>query len=106
MTGVATQRAETGMDQLIIPLDAAAAIDAERVGPKAANLAALGRAGLPTPGGFCLTAAAYRTQMAELGLDVVARRMTAAALPDARRLSVEVRLGLYQKVIVPRIAEP
>jgi len=31
------------------------ATDAARVGPKAANLAALSRAGLPTPGGFCVT---------------------------------------------------
>ena len=40
--------------QFIVPLDARGATDAERVGPKAANLAALAHAGLPTPGGFCL----------------------------------------------------
>ena len=43
------------MPDFIIPLTEAAALDAERVGPKAANLAALARAGLPTPGGFCST---------------------------------------------------
>ena len=48
------------MQEFIVPLGAAASIDADRVGPKAANLAALSRAGLPTPGGFCLTADAYR----------------------------------------------
>jgi len=53
---------------LIVDLASSAAGDAARVGPKAANLAALARAGLPTPGGFCLTAAAYRLQIARLGL--------------------------------------
>jgi len=91
---------------LIIPLDAAEATDAERVGPKAANLARLAQAGLPTPGGFCLAAEAYRIQMAELGLDAAARRMQAAELPDMRRLSVEVRLGLHQKDIAPQIHAP
>jgi pyruvate,water dikinase len=94
------------MEQLIIRLDAEQAADVERVGPKAANLATLGRAGLPTPDGFCLTADAYRLQMAELGLDTVAQRMASAELPEARRLSVEVRLGLYQKDIAPAIRVP
>ena len=44
------------MTSFIIPLAEATALDAERIGPKAANLAALARAGLPTPGGFCLSA--------------------------------------------------
>jgi Pyruvate phosphate dikinase, AMP/ATP-binding domain len=48
-------------------------LDPDRVGPKAANLAALARAGLPTPSGFCLTASAYRWQIAALGLDDVVR---------------------------------
>ena len=43
------------------------------VGPKAANLAPLARAGLPTPGGFALTAAAYRHQLRHLGIEDVAR---------------------------------
>src|SRR5215831_8609906 len=55
------------MTEFIIPLGSAGAVDAERVGPKAANLAALAQAGLPTPGGFCLSADAYRAQIAALG---------------------------------------
>jgi phosphoenolpyruvate synthase/pyruvate phosphate dikinase len=42
--------------EFIIALADAGEADRERIGPKAANLAALARAGLPTPGGFCLTA--------------------------------------------------
>ena len=43
-------------------------------GPKAANLARLGRAGLPIPDGFCLAADAYRHQVAALGLEAVRAR--------------------------------
>ena len=94
------------MEQLIIRLDAPEARDAERVGPKAANLARLAAAGLPTPGGFCLTAHAYASQMVALGLGDIAQRMAAAELPQARRLSVEVRLALYQRDIARVILEP
>jgi pyruvate,water dikinase len=90
----------------IIPLNALAATDAERVGPKAANLAALGRAGLPTPGGFCLTADAYRHQIAALGLTDMVRDYATADLGQSRRLSIEIRLGLYEQPIAPEILEP
>jgi pyruvate,water dikinase len=94
------------MEQLIIRLDAPEAREAERLGPKAANLARLAAAGLPTPGGFCVTAHAYARQMAELGFGDIAQRMAAAELPQARRLSVEVRLALYQRDVAPPILEP
>jgi pyruvate,water dikinase len=94
------------MSEFIIPLTAATAVDAERVGPKAANLAALLHAGLPTPGGFCLGADAYRTQIAALGLDPMVRRFAAAHPGEQRRLSVEIRLGLYEQPIAPKILAP
>ena len=59
------------MQDFIVPLGTLDATDAAGVGPKAANLAMLVRTGLPTPGGFCLTADGYRAQTAELGLDAV-----------------------------------
>jgi pyruvate,water dikinase len=90
----------------VIPLSSAAAADVERVGPKAANLAALMREGLPTPGGFCLGADAYRRQIAELGLRDLLERFNAADLTERRRLSVEIRLGLYQQPIAPAIVDP
>src|SRR6266571_4413845 len=94
------------MTEFIIPLTAAAAVDAERVGPKAANLAALAQAGLPTPGGFCLTADAYRAQIAALGLTDLVQRFALADLVTQRRLSVEIRLALYQQPIAPDILAP
>lgn len=94
------------MSPFIIPLSAPLATDPERVGPKAANLAALGRAGLPTPGGFCLTADAYRHQIASLGLTEAVQRYAFADLADSRRLSIEIRLGLYEQPIAPEILQP
>ena len=105
---MATSTATTSAlsDQFIIPLTAATAVDAERVGPKAANLAALLHAGLPTPGGFSLSADAYRTQIAALGLDPMVRDFAAAHPGEQRRLSVEIRLGLYEQPIAPGILAP
>jgi len=92
--------------QLLIPLGSEAATDPDLVGPKAANLARLGRAGLPTPGGFCLSAEAYRKQMAELDLNAIARRVASAEPFEARRTAVELRLELYQRPIAPPILAP
>jgi pyruvate,water dikinase len=94
------------MSQFIVPLAAATAGDVEHIGPKAANLAALGRAGLPTPGGFCLSADAYRAQIAALGLESMIRRFAAADAAEQRRLSVDIRLGLYEQPIAPGILAP
>jgi pyruvate,water dikinase len=93
-------------DRFIVALDDVRATDASRVGPKAANLAALARAGLPTPGGFCLTADAYLAQVTALGLDKVVSQFAAADQREQRRLSVEIRLALYEQPIRPDIVEP
>ena len=94
------------MTEFVVPLTAAAAVDAERVGPKAANLAALAQAGLPTPGGFCLSADAYRAQIAALGLGDLVARFASADLVQQRRLAVELRLALYEQPIAPGILAP
>jgi len=83
----------------VLPLHTAP--DASRVGPKAANLAALSRAGLPTPGGFCITADAYRRQIAHLGLSDLVRHYRKADQQGQRRLAVEIRLKLYQEGLAP-----
>jgi len=94
------------MTAFILHLGDAAATDPDRVGPKAANLATLMHAGLPTPGGFCLTAAAYRAQLTALRLDDLVARFAAAALPLARKLAVDIRLALYAQPIAPDILQP
>jgi len=93
------------MPQLVVPLSSPAAADAGRFGPKAANLAALGRAGLPIPGGFCLDAEAYRLQVAALGLDMSAFVSGAAELVEARRQALRMRLGLLEGPMVPEMLE-
>jgi pyruvate,water dikinase len=90
----------------IIPLSAPGAADADCVGPKAANLAALARAGLPTPGGFCLTADAYRHQIARLGLLDALKSYGEVSPPQARKISIEIRLKLYQEPVAPEILAP
>jgi len=79
------------------------ATDVSCVGPKAANLATLARAGLPTPGGFCIAADAYRRQIEHLGLADIVRHYAEADQPAQRRLAVEIRLKLYQEALAPEL---
>jgi pyruvate,water dikinase len=103
MTSLAARVLDTA---LILPLVSPDATNPDRVGPKAANLARLARAGLPTPGGFCVAADAYHHQMAHLGLDAVAAGLDHPDSPLARKISVQVRLALYQQPIAPEILDP
>ncbi len=92
--------------RLVVPLADAEATDADRFGPKAANQAALGRAGLPIPDGFCLDAEAYRLQLAALGVEAAARGAASAERPQARRLAAEVKLALFERPVAPAVLEP
>ena len=95
------------MDSLVVPLDAPEAADPGRFGPKAANLAALGRAGLPIPGGYAVDARAYRLQLAYLGIEATAREVFAAEdRPRARRCALDMKLGLMENAVAPQIVEP
>jgi pyruvate, water dikinase len=94
------------MTAFILPLDDPFATDPDRVGPKAANLAGLTQAGLPTPGGFSLTADAYRHQLRCLGIEDLVRQYDETDLAGSRRISIQIRLALYEKPIAPEILEP
>ena len=95
------------MIPLTVPLSAQDAADATRFGPKAANLAALGRAGLPISDGFCLDADAYRRQIAALNLEVSARgAFTAVEGSEARRHALRMKLELLQQPIAASVLEP
>jgi pyruvate, water dikinase len=94
------------MHPLIVPLTSADATDVDRFGPKAANLARLGRAGLPIPGGFCVDAEAYRVQVAALGLADSASDVSSADLATARRAALAMKLGLLDQPIVPEVLDP
>src|SRR5947207_575147 len=82
------------------------AADAERFGPKAANLTRLGRAGLPIPDGFCVDAQAYRIQLAALGLGDAARDVTSTDSATARRAALAMKLGLLDAAIVAEVQGP
>jgi phosphoenolpyruvate synthase/pyruvate phosphate dikinase len=95
------------MHRFIFPLAAREATDAARFGPKAANLARLAQAGLPTPGGFCVDAEAYRVQIRALDLEAHARGVfSALESAQARRHSLMMKLGLLDQPITPAVLEP
>jgi pyruvate,water dikinase len=95
------------MKNLIVPISSSEAADPDRFGPKAANLAALGHAGLPVPSGFCVSADAYREQLGFLDLEYAARGVFATQDgPQARRYALAMKLGLMDKPIAPHILEP
>ncbi len=90
---------------VLLALSDPLATDADLVGPKAANLAALSAAGLPTAGGVCIAATAYERQIAHLGLEQAVRDYADADPVQQRRLSVEVRLKLHQGEIAPDLEQ-
>jgi phosphoenolpyruvate synthase/pyruvate phosphate dikinase len=94
------------MQGVIVPLASREAVDAERFGPKAANLARLGQAGLPIPGGFCVDAEAYRIQVRTLGLEDAARGVNSEEPAEARRAALAMKLGLMDRPIAPRLLAP
>ena len=97
---------ETG-SRFLVPLSSEDATDPARFGPKAANLAALGRAGLRIPDGFCLDADAYRHQVTSLGLDDAARGVFGSEDPhQARQHALSMKLGLLDQPIDPVVLEP
>jgi pyruvate,water dikinase len=91
---------------LIVPLPSPEAADADRFGPKAANLARLGHAGLPIPGGFCVDADAYRLQIAAAGLEIHTRLVASDDAGEARRAALAMKLGLLEAPIVPEVLQP
>jgi pyruvate,water dikinase len=95
------------MDTLLVDLSSPEATEAARFGPKAANLAALGQAGLPIPDGVCLSADAYRVQLAALDLEASARGAFATEDGvEARRHALRMKLDLLEQPIAPSILEP
>jgi pyruvate, water dikinase len=92
---------------LIVRLTSSDSTDPARVGPKAANLARLGHAGLPIPDGFCLAADAYRHQVAALGLEATARGAFASSHPaEARQHALQMKLGLLEQPIDAAVLQP
>src|SRR5271168_861640 len=95
------------MHQFVLSVTAPEATDAGRFGPKGANLARLGQAGLPIPGGFCVDAEAYRTQIRALRLEADARGVfSAEESPQARRHALVMKLGLLDQPITPAVLDP
>ncbi|HET9764116.1 MAG TPA: PEP/pyruvate-binding domain-containing protein [Casimicrobiaceae bacterium] len=90
----------------VVPVSSLEAADATRFGPKAANLARLGHAGLPIPDGFCIDAEAYRVQLTALGLASHSNRVHSSEPGEARRAALALKLGLLEGPIVPEVLQP
>jgi pyruvate,water dikinase len=90
----------------VVPLADAEATTVASVGPKAATLARLRRAGLPVPDGVCVTAEAYRTRLTATGLEEeVVARVASGEGYGGRRLALGMRLGLLRSPLDPSLAE-
>ena len=94
------------MKPLIVSLFSDEATDADRFGPKAANLATLCQAGLPTPGGFCLGAEAYHLQLDANKLAVKPDETITNEIRAARLHAIGMRLGFLEQPIATPILEP
>ncbi len=90
----------------IVLLSDPAARDAGRFGPKAANQAALDHIGLPTPGGFCLSAEAYRAQVESLGLNEVAEKAVTLDFLEARPFISQIRIAMFDAPMIAEVAGP
>ena len=94
------------MKGFIVGLGDPAAADADRFGPKAANQAALGLAGLPIPDGFCLGADAYRHQIDSLGLGEATDKAASLEFMESRRYVSQVRIALFDEPIADEVRIP
>ncbi len=93
------------MTRLVVELSSLDAVNSEIFGPKAANQAALGQAALPIPDGFCLSSEAYREQLRVNGLERPIAKLATADNREARLLANEIRMGLFDKPIIPEVLE-
>jgi phosphohistidine swiveling domain-containing protein len=93
------------MDALVLDLAAIDSTMLPLVGGKAANLGELIRAGLPVPGGFCLTVHAYR-QVAELAeVDALLERETADRDARGHELAGKARTALLATRVPQDLAD-
>ena len=89
----------------VVQLSDLSAKEESRFGPKSANQAHLSQAGVRTPGGFCLSAEAYRVQLEHLGLTEIANEAILLSFLDARQAISQLRIALFREPISPIIQD-
>jgi len=94
------------MSPFVVELSDSQAVEADRFGPKAAQQAAIGQAGLPTPGGFALGLEAYRRQLEHIGVSDGAAQVAGSDRFEMREVISDVRIALFDQPIAPEIREP
>lgn len=90
---------------MLVPLSDPVALAAEVVGPKAATLGRLRRAGLSVPDAYGLTADAYRERLRTAGVEGDAAGVAAAGLFEGRKQALRVRLALLRGPLEGALAE-
>jgi rifampicin phosphotransferase len=88
-------------ETVTIPLNRPGPDDTPRVGPKAANLGVLLRAGFPVPAGFCLTTEAFRAFVA--ACDAIETLCTGSTTDGDRAIGPRVRERLADLPVPPMI---
>ena len=92
--------------KFIVFLSEPEARNPSQFGPKTANQAILAHAGLPTPGGFCLSAEAYQAQVKALGLSEVAEKAMNLDFFKARPFISQIRIAMFDAPMIDEIALP
>ncbi|HET7770460.1 MAG TPA: PEP/pyruvate-binding domain-containing protein, partial [Chloroflexota bacterium] len=109
MTAVAGEAGRTGAagEAYVFPLEALSRGRIDVAGGKAANLGELLTAGLPVPGGFCVTTEAYAVVASGAELTAVLEALAVTAANDAsalERLAAEAREALLGAPVPEAVA--
>src|SRR5687768_7560356 len=109
MTAVAGEAGRTGTarDAYVLPLEMLSRGRLDVAGGKAANLGELLTAGLPVPGGFCITTEAYAAVASGAQLSTVLDALADTLAGDAaalERLATETREALLAAPVPEAVA--
>ena len=99
-------RPEDGQERFVVDLAGVEPGMLPAVGGKALNLGILAAAGLPVPGGFCLTTAAYRAVVADLdGLAATLDAMRPGVMPDLAEAAARMRALILDAAVPEPVAD-
>ncbi|MDQ6753822.1 MAG: PEP-utilizing enzyme [Actinomycetota bacterium] len=99
-------RPEEGQDRFVIDLAGIGPGMLAAVGGKALNLGIIAAAGLPVPGGFCLTTAAYRAVVADLdGLAAALDGVRPGVVPGLVEATARMRTLILDAAVPEPVAD-
>jgi phosphohistidine swiveling domain-containing protein len=106
MNSASPRRPEDSQERFVIDLAGVGPGMLPAVGGKALNLGILAAAGLPVPGGFCLTTAAYRAVVADLdGLAATLDTMRPGVIPVLVEAAARMRTLILDAAVPEPVAD-